>query len=428
MATLHPFRAVRPDPEQVRDIASVPYDVINTEEARAMAAGTPTSFLHVIRPEIDLPKGTDEHDEAVYVQGAENMEAFVAADYTQQEATPSLYVYRLVMDGREQTGLFSCVSVAEYDEGTIVKHEKTRPVKETDRTQHILMQQAHAEPVMLTYRDEDAVNALVAQVQETDPLYDLEADDGVRHTVWQVGKPEAFVEAFRAVDRLYIADGHHRCKAASRAAHALRDEVEQVPATGLPEFEFFPAVLFPMSHMHILAYNRVVFELPESPATFHATLRERFDLTPVEDPVPDEKGTVCLYLDGEWLAMQLPEATGDRAVDQLDVARLSAAILEPLLNITDPRRDPNIDFVGGIRGTDALERRVDDGDAQLAVSMYPTAPEELLAVSDEGSLMPPKSTWFEPKLRSGLLVHDFADDVPRERGEMSLVGTRESST
>jgi uncharacterized protein (DUF1015 family) len=428
MATLHPFRAVRPDPKQVEDIASVPYDVINTEEARAMAAGVPTSFLHVIRPEIDLPEGTDEHDDAVYGQGAENMEAFVSAPYTRQEATPSLYVYRLVMNGREQTGLFSCVSVAEYDKGTIVKHEKTRPVKETDRTRHILMQQAHAEPVMLTYRDEDAVHALVAQVQETDPLYDLEADDGVRHTIWRVDEPEAFVDAFRAVYRLYIADGHHRCKAASRAADVLREEVEQVPSTGLPEFEFFPAVLFPMSHMHIMAYNRVVLDLPEPPTAFRETLQQRFDLVPVADPVPDEKGTVCLYLDDEWLSMRLPEATGERAVDQLDVARLSEAILEPLLDITDPRRDPNIDFVGGIRGTDALEHRVDEGNAQLAVSMYPTAIEELLAVSDEGSLMPPKSTWFEPKLRSGLLVHDFADDVPRKRGEMGPADTGISSS
>jgi uncharacterized protein (DUF1015 family) len=398
MATLHPFRAIRPRPEDATEIASVPYDVINTEEARELAEGKPKSFLHVIRPEIDLPV------------------AFVNAEYTQQEETPALYVYRLVMDGREQTGIFSCVSVAEYDAGTIVKHEKTRPAKENDRTRHVLMQQAHAEPVMLTYRDTSTVADIVDAVQETDPLYDLTADDGVRHTFWSVDDPEELVEAFEAVDRLYIADGHHRCKAASRAAGVLREGGEAESGADAPEFEFFPAVVFPMSHMHIMAYNRLVFDLPAPPADFLETLQERFSLSPTDDPVPLENGTVCLYLDGAWYRMALPAPTGDRAVDQLDVARLSASLLEPLLDITDPRRDPNIDFVGGIRGTDALEQRVDKDNAELAVSMHPTAIEELLAVSDEGSLMPPKSTWFEPKLRSGLLVHDFAADVSEPRG------------
>ena len=417
MATLHPFRAVRPRPEDAAEIASVPYDVINAEEARALANGKPKSFLHVIRPEIDLPAGTDEHDDAVYAKGADNMEAFVDADYTQQEETPSLYVYRLVMDGREQTGIFSCVSVAEYDDDTIVKHEKTRPAKENDRTRHVLTQQAHAEPVMLTYRDAAAVTEIVETVQETEPLYDLTAEDGVRHTFWSVEEPRALVNAFTDIDRLYIADGHHRCKAASRAAAVLREGEEAGSQADAPEYEFFPAVVFPMSHMHIMAYNRVVFDLPAPPADFLETLQQRFALSATDDPMPHEKGLVCLYLAGRWFRMALPEASGERAVDRLDVARLSASLLEPLLDITDPRRDPNIDFVGGIRGTEALEQRVDDGDAELALSMHPTAIEELLAVSDEGSLMPPKSTWFEPKLRSGLLVHDFADALPQPRGD-----------
>lgn len=407
MATLHPFRAVRPVSHAVEEIASVPYDVISAEEARTLAQGKPRSFLHVIRPEIDLPEGTDEHADAVYEKGAENLRAFVEDDYTMQEDEPSLYVYRLIMDGREQTGIFGCVSVADYDDDTILKHEKTRPVKENDRTRHILTQEAHAEPVMMTYRDDATVQGIMEDIQQTDPLYDFTAEDGVQHTIWKAGDAAALVEAFRRVEHLYIADGHHRCKAASRAAAELRDGA---PASGdeAPEYEFFPAVLFPMGMMEILAYNRIIYELPTSPSDFLDTLAEQVDLERnVSDPVPDMKGTVCIYLDGAWHRATLPPSKGVRVVDQLDVARLSEYVLEPLLNITDPRRDANINFVGGIRGTDELEQRVDSGEAAMAISMYPTSIEELVAVSDEGNLMPPKSTWFEPKLRSGLLVHLF---------------------
>ncbi len=411
MATLRPFRAVRPRPEHVEEIASLPYDVVSTEEARAQVERNPRSFLHVARPEVDLAPGTDLYDDAVYEQGAINLRRFVEADDTEQEAEAALYVYRLVMDGRKQTGIFGCVSVREYDEGTIVKHEETRPAKERDRTRHIRAQQAHAEPVMLTYRDLDAAQDILEETQSQAPLYDFEGEDGVRHTIWKVRDPDALVEAFRALDHLYIADGHHRCKAASRVAAQLRSDETDPEAA----FEFFPAVLFPMSNMHIMAYNRVVFDLPEPPEAFRNTLAEHVQVERnVSDPVPASKGTVCLYLDGEWHRLVLPPSKGVRVADQLDVARLGEYILEPLLDIRDPRRDDNIDFVGGIRGTEALEQRVDEGEADLAISMYPTSIEELVAVADEGSLMPPKSTWFEPKLRSGLLVHDFSEDVPAE--------------
>ena len=405
MATIHPFRALRPVPEKAEAIASVPYDVINAKEARALAQGKPDSFLHVIRPEIDLPEGIDEHDDAVYEKGAENLRRYADSSLSLQEDAPALYVYRLVMDGREQTGLFGCVSVAEYDDDTILKHENTRPVKEDDRTRHILTQRAHAEPVMLTYRDDEAVNRLINAVKQGAPLYDFTAEDGVRHTIWKAADPQPLVEAFGGVERLYVADGHHRCKAASRAAEALSATASGAEA---PEFAFFPAVLFPMGQMHIMPYNRVIKRLPVAPAALFGELAGLGRLeTDGVDPAPDRPGAVCLYLQRQWHRLDLPPTRRATVADGLDVARLSEFILEPILGIDDPRTDPNIDFVGGIRGTEALEKRVDAGEAALAFSMYATSIEELVAVSDAGLLMPPKSTWFEPKLRSGLLVHLF---------------------
>lgn len=398
MAHLHPFRALRPVPGKAAEVACVPYDVINTSEARQLAEGKPASFLHVIRPEIDLPVGVDEHDDEVYATGARNLAAFAAGDDSLQEALPSLYVYRLIMDGRSQTGIFGCVSVDDYDNDVILKHELTRPVKEDDRTRHILEQQAHAEPVMLTFKDHPGVGQVITQTMEMEPLYDLTADDGVRHTIWRVGQPDRLVDLFAEIDHLYVADGHHRCKAASRAAEATG---------GTGEVRFFPAVLFPMGDMAILAYNRIIHVLPDGPAAFLARLQESFHLTPASDPTPSRKGDICIYIDGAWYEMTLPPASGSAVVDQLDVSRLSEHILAPLLGITDPRTDPNIDFVGGIRGTGELETRVDSGQAQMAISMAPTSIQELVDVSDAGLLMPPKSTWFEPKLRSGLLIHLF---------------------
>lgn len=405
MATLHPFRALRPKPAFAEEIASVPYDVISTAEARELAQGRPNSFLHVIRPEIDLPEGTDEHADAVYEKGAENLQAYANGPLSLQEEHPALYVYRLVMGDWAQTGLYGCVSVAEYDDDTILKHELTRPAKEDDRTRHLLTQRAHAEPVMLTYRDAGAVDRLVAGVVAEAPLYDFTAPDGVRHTIWKVPEAQPVVAAFAEVEKLYVADGHHRCKAASRAAEALRGTAPDPSA----EVEFFPAVLFPMSQVHILPYNRIVYHLPMAPEVFLERLAAQGVAVQRDTgrAAPAAPGEVSLYLDGRWHTLHLPSTRGTRTADRLDVARLGEFVLAPLLGIDDPRTDPNIDFVGGIRGTEALERRVDSGAAALAFSMYPTQIEELVAVSDAGELMPPKSTWFEPKLRSGLLVHLF---------------------
>ena len=407
MATLHPFRALRPHPDAAAAVASVPYDVVSVEEARRLADGNPRSFLHVIRPEIDLPAGIDEHADAVYEQGAETLRRFAESDFMQTEDAPGLYVYRLVMNGRAQTGLFGCVSVAEYDDGTILKHEETRPAKEDDRTRHVRTQRAHAEPVMLTHRGDAEVERLTEEAMQTDPLYDFEAETelagAVRHTIWRAPDAEALSDAFGAVPQLYVADGHHRCKAASRAAAKLREQDDPAPGA-----EFFPAVLFPMDQMQILPYNRVVYELPEGPGAFLEKLEEQVGVEEqTGQEAPETAGVVCCYLDGQWHRLALPETERAGRADRLDVARLSEFVFEPLLGITDPRRDANLDFVGGIRGTGELEERVDDGEAEAAFSMYPTQIEDLLDVSDAGELMPPKSTWFEPKLRSGLLVHRF---------------------
>ncbi len=363
-----------------------------------MARGRPLSFLHVIRPEIDLPDEVDEHDAAVYERGGENLRAFVEAPHTLREAEPSVYLYRLVMNGRAQTGIFGCVSVDDYDADVILKHEKTRLAKEDDRTRHILTQRAHAEPVMLTFRDSDVIADLMTACEAGEsPLYDLTADDGVRHTVWRFPDPGPLVEAFAGIDRLYVADGHHRCKAASRAAAETAGE----------EVRFFPAVLFPMGMMHIMPYNRIVRRVPGGVTALLGALDERVGLDRDAPASPETAGTVSLYAEGTWFGFRLPESSRSGVTDHLDVGRLTEFVLEPLLGITDPRTDANIDFVGGIRGTRELETLVDAGAAEIAFSMAPTSIEQLVEVSDAGLLMPPKSTWFEPKLRSGLLVHTF---------------------
>ncbi len=398
MATVRPFRALRPMPASAQEVASVPYDVIDSADARELAEGKPNSFLHVIRPEVDLPDETDEHADEVYAKGAENLAKFADGPLFIEDDEPALFVYRLVMNGRSQTGIFGLVSVAEYDNNIILKHEKTRPDKEDDRTRHILTQRAHAEPVMLTYRGTDDIDDAVANAMETTPLYDFRASDFVQHTIWRMPDSDAASAAFDDVDVLYVADGHHRCAAASRVANELAD-VEGA--------QNFMAVLFPMEEMEILPYNRAIIKLPVGRQKFLDQLRHRFEVEETYFAEPEESGTIGLYLGDGWNRLRLPETERNGVADMLDVARLGEFVLEPMLGITDPRTDQNIRFIGGIRGTSELERLVDSGEADLAIAMFPTSPDELLDVSDAGELMPPKSTWFEPKLRSGLLVHRF---------------------
>lgn len=402
MATLHPFKAWHPDPQNVEEVACVPYDVINTKEARSLASGKPKSFLHVVRPEIDLPEGTDLHDEAVYRTGAANLNQFMDEGILKQDDQECVYIYKLIRNKRTQTGIFACLSVDDYDNEVILKHELTRPAKEDDRTRHIVTQQAHAEPVMITYNDDNRLQELMDDAMKKNPFFNFEAPDGVTHKLWRVPNAADFVEAFEAIPRLYIADGHHRCKSASRAAEKMRKENPN--HTGREEYNFFPAVVFPMSDMDILAYNRIIHSVPDN---FLQTLTDHFGIKPAHDPIPAKKGDIRIFIDERWFRMTLPVDENPTAVEQLDVYRLQEFLLKPLLNITDVRRDENISFVGGIRGTQELEKLVTKGDAEMAISMYPTGIEELIQVSDEKLLMPPKSTWFEPKLRSGLLVHTF---------------------
>ncbi len=403
MASVRPFRALRPVPADAERVASVPYDVVSAAEARDLARGNALSFLHVVRPEIDLPAGADEHADAVYAGGAAALAAFAAGEHFAEDDAPGLFVYRLVMNGRAQTGVVGLVPAAAYDStdhGGILRHENTRPDKEDDRTRHVRTQRAHAEPVMLTYRGADAIDALVADAVAAEPLYDFRAKDYVQHTVWAVPDAAALAAAFADVDALYVADGHHRCAAAARVAKEMPD---------VPGAQDFLAVLFPIEDMEIQAYNRVVKKLPAGKTKFLEQLRHRFDVEEALDAEPDDPGFVGVYLDEEigWLSLALPETTRDGVADTLDVARLSEFVLEPMLGIKDSRTDANLAFVGGIRGPEELERLVDSVEADIAFCMFPTAPEDLMDVSDAGELMPPKSTWFEPKLRSGLLVHRF---------------------
>lgn len=403
MAIIKPFKAWRPKSEAVKEVSSVPYDVISSQEASQLAEGKPNSFLHVIRPEIDLPEHIDIHDEEVYEKGKENLNKLLSSDHFFQDEHDALYIYRLNWNGKSKTGIFACVSVKDYDHEIILKHELTRPDKEDDRTKHILTQQAHAEPVMLTYEDSPQINNIVSEYASSEkPLYDFIADDGVQHTFWKVDEVTALVLEFAEIPKFYIADGHHRCASASRAAHEM--ETLNPDHSGNEEYNFFPAVLFPKSQTKILAYNRVIRSLPDD---FFSSLKQSFQLSEQANPIPSKKGVVSLYFEGNWYGLNLPESKKEDPASKLDVARLQEFVLEPFLNITNQRTDKNIDFIGGIRGTKELEKLVDSGEAELGISMFPTSVQELIEVSNAGLLMPPKSTWFEPKLRSGILIHTF---------------------
>lgn len=406
MAIIRPFRALRPQPERAQEVASVPYDVVNTDEARALAEGKPLSFLHVSRPEIDLPPDTDIHSDVVYRKAVENFEKLIATAPLEKETEPSLYLYRLIMGDHEQIGVVACASIDEYDDGTIRKHERTRRDKEDDRTRHMLMLKAQTGPVFLTYRARPEIDEQVSAAINAEPLFDLTALDGVRHTIWRLSETESLVKSFESVPLLYIADGHHRAASASRARAELKQE--SFAHTGDEDYNYFLTVIFPDSQMQILAYNRTVHDLNGlSPEEFLNAIKEQFTITEDADPKPPMRGHWSMYLGGKWYGLQQsPAATlPTGTVAMLDVSILQDRLLDPILGIKDIRTDKRVDFIGGLRGTKELERLVNEGKAAVAFSMFPTTVEELLMVSDANEIMPPKSTWFEPKLRDGLLIH-----------------------
>jgi len=396
MSAIYPFAALRPAPKAAAAVASVPYDVVNSEEARALAEGNPLSFLRVSRPEIELPPGTDPHGDTVYDLAARNFTRLKELAPLVVEEVASFYVYRLHMGAHVQSGVAACFSIDEYDRGLIKKHEKTRPDKEDDRTRHMLAIGAQTGPVFLTHRASTAVDEAVSRAVLDDPLYDLVAPDGVRHQIWRVPATvnQQIVEAFAALDSLYIADGHHRAASAARTRRSLAEK-------GPGEHDRVLAVAFPDNQMQVLPYNRVVRDLHGlTPTEFLASLKRRLTVTDGGPATPARRGEVAMFLGGAWYTLTLPAAA-----QALDVDTLENTILEPVLGIDDVRTNKRIDFVGGIRGTSALEQLVTSGSFAVAFSMFPVSVDDLMRVSDAGGIMPPKSTWFEPKLRDGLLSH-----------------------
>jgi uncharacterized protein (DUF1015 family) len=402
MAVIRPFSAVRPRPEDVAAVAAVPYDVVSREEAAQLAAGNPLSFLHVSRSEIDLEPGIDPYSDAVYAKAQENYVKLQQTGVLIREQEDSLYVYRLRSGQHSQVGLAATFAVDEYDGGKILKHEKTRKDKEDDRTRHILTLRAQTGPVLLTFRPLPTIRALFEEAVQGQPLYDLTASDGIQHTVWRVSQPGLWVQAFGAVPSLYIADGHHRAAGASRARARLREESSSW--SGQEAANFFLAVAFPTDQLRILPYDRVVKDLNGMTAQ---QLREKLHPFVGARAVPEGPGHCSMYLEGQWLDVDMTAwATAAASpVGRLDVALLQEHVLARYLGIQDPRTDKRIDFVGGTAGVEELVRRVDSGQAAVAFSMAPTSLDQLLEISDAGEIMPPKSTWFDPKLRDAIVIH-----------------------
>ncbi len=409
MSLIKPFAGLRPKPEFAADVVAPPYDVLNTEEARQRVAGRPYSFLHISKPEIDLPPGTNPYDARVYAKGADNLQNLIDRGVLIRDSEPCYYLYRLVMDSHTQTGLVAIASVADYDSNRIRKHEFTRPDKEDDRVRQIHALNAQTGPVFLTYRHNAIITDLASKVASTTPLYDLTADDGVQHTLWLINDAsiiETITKTFEDMECLYIADGHHRSAAASRIAKMRH---QATSSTAESAADYFLSVLFPDDQMKILDYNRVVTDLNGlSEKEFLAAINQAFSVTAHETAMkPTRPGEFGMYLAQQWYRLTImPERipTND-PVARLDVSLLQNNLIEPVLGIQDPRRDKRIDFVGGIRGLAELEKRVDSGEMQVAFSLYPTSLENLMAVADANEVMPPKSTWFEPKLADGLVSH-----------------------
>ena len=403
MSLIRPFRALRPAPGRAEEVLAPPYDVLSSDEARERARGRPWSFLHISKPEIDLPADTDPYADAVYAKAAENLERMLAEGVLIRDAAPGYYVYRLTREGRVQTGLAAVASVADYRTNRIRKHELTTPVKEDDRVRQIEAVNAETGPVMIAYGEAPEVDAMLAAAAAGAPEVDVTWPDGVRHQMWPVTDTTvtaALTDAIDALPAIYIADGHHRSAAASRVAEARKDEPESVRS--------FLAVLFPAREMTILGYHRVIGDLNGMTAEgLLAALARDFTLEPSPDAVePQSAGVFGMYLAGQWYRLTVrPELIDQDPIGRLPITILTRRVIEPLFGITDQRKDKRIDFVGGGRGLAELARRVDTGDKAVAFALYPTQMSDLMAVADAGEIMPPKSTWFEPKLADGLVSH-----------------------
>ena len=413
MAVLKPFKAVRPKDEYASEVGALPYDVMNSEEAREMVRDKPYSFLHVDKAEVDLPQGIDIYSAEVYEKAKENLDALSENSICKQDEKPMLYIYRQIMNGREQTGIVGCTAVDDYINNVIKKHEFTRADKEADRIRHVDTLDANTGPIFLTHRENKTVSGITENWKNTHtPCYDFVSDDGVSQTVWVIDDTEVIdtlVKEFAEIPYLYIADGHHRCASAVRVGQRRRGEGEYDKNA---EFNFFLSVIFPCDQLKIMDYNRVIADLNGNTSEeFIAKMSEKFVVEEAETSpyAPQERHTFGMYLDNKWYKVTAkPEFINENdPVLCLDVSILQNNLITPILNITDPRTDKRIDFVGGIRGLGELERRCKEG-MKLAFAMYPTSLNELMDIADAGQVMPPKSTWFEPKLLSGLFIHKLS--------------------
>ncbi len=400
------FRALVPAPAHAAEVACVPYDVVSTEEARALAKGNPCSFLHVLRAEIDLPPDTDPYSEAVYAKARENFTRLQEEQILVRENEPCVYLYRQTMGHHSQTGIALTCHIDDYGEDVIRKHEKTRKLKEDDRTRLVDTLNANPGPVFLTYKDQEKIDRIVETITTSEePAFDLTDETGVRHTLWRIPGGKEITAAFESVPFAYVADGHHRSASAYRVGSQRR--AANPNHEGAESYNWFLSVLFPASQLQILPYNRVVKDLNGlNVPSFLERAGEVFVLSSDGRKSPDGPGEVCIYVDGNWHSLEWAEPGSSlNPVDRLDVSVLQSRLLAPVLGIKDPRTDERIDFVGGIRGTDELEKRVDSGDWAVAFSLFPVTVDQLISIADAGEIMPPKSTWFEPKLRSGLFIH-----------------------
>ena len=411
MAVIKPFKAIRPINELVDKIAALPYDVMDSDEARDMVKDNPYSFLHVDKAEIDLPKDIDMYDDKVYEKAKENLDKMIDNGLYIEDDKPNYYIYRQVMKGRSQTGLVACASIDDYSNNIIKKHELTREEKEIDRINHVYKCEAHTGPIFLTYREDKNISDIVNEWVKKEPVYDFKADDGVKHTVWVIDDENTvnkLQELFKSVEYLYIADGHHRSASAVKVGHIKRAEEDSY--TGEEEFNFFLSISYPDSELEVLDYNRTVKDLNGlSKEEFLERVKENFEVTESAEQVkPKEKHTFGMYIDNQWYLLKAKEGifNPEDPVDRLDVSILQNSLLRPILGIDDPRKSKRIKFIGGIRGLKELERRANT-DMKVSFSMYPTTTEDIMAIADSGEIMPPKSTWFEPKPRSGIFVHKF---------------------